>query len=162
MRQVLRHCDRKTALGRRDYAVLLLLVRLGLRAGEVVSLRLEDIDWENARITICGKGGKWSQLPLPSDVAKAIADYLRRDRPRCASRRLFIRDYAPIDGFQSASAIASLVKRASTARYLHIATSKVCSTASPLGISSDGAAWQTTYEISRQWQLVRPATQAPT
>jgi integrase len=112
VRQVLRHCDRKTALGRRDYAILLLLARLGLRAGEVVKLRLEDIDWENARITICGKGGKWSQLPLPSDVAKAIAHYLRHDRPRCASRRLFIRDYAPIDGFQGANAIASLVKRA--------------------------------------------------
>ena len=112
VRQVLRHCDRKTAWGRRDYAILLLLARLGLRAGEVVKLRLEDIDWENARITICGKGGKWSQLPLPSDVAKAIAHYLRHDRPRCASRRLFIRDYAPIDGFHNANAIASLVKRA--------------------------------------------------
>ena len=112
VRQVLRHCDRKTALGRRDYAILLLLARLGLRAGEVVKLRLEDIDWENARITICGKGGKWSQLPLPSDVAKAIAHYLRHDRPRCASRRLFIRDYAPIDGFHNANAIASVVKRA--------------------------------------------------
>ena len=54
VRQVLRHCDRKTALGRRDYAILLLLARLGLRAGEVVKLRLEDIDWENTRITICG------------------------------------------------------------------------------------------------------------
>ena len=112
VRQVLRHCDRKTALGRRDYAILLLLSRLGLRAGEVVKFRLEDIDWENARITICGKGGQWSQLPLPSDVAKAIAHYLRDDRPRCASRRLFIRDYAPIDGFQNANAIASVVKRA--------------------------------------------------
>ena len=99
-------------MGRRDYAILLLLARLGLRAGEVVKLRLEDIDWENARITICGKGGKWSQLPLPSDVAKAIAHYLRHDRPRCATRRLFIRDYAPIDGFQNANAIASVVKRA--------------------------------------------------
>jgi integrase len=95
-----------------DYAILLLLARLGLRAGEVVKLRLEDVDWENARITICGKGGKWSQLPLSADVAKAIAHYLRHDRPRCASRRLFIRDYAPMDGFHSASAIASLVKRA--------------------------------------------------
>lgn len=112
VRQVLRHCDRKTALGRRDYAILLLLARLGLRAGEVVKLRLEDIDWENARTTICGKGGKWSQLPLPADVAKAIADYLRHDRPRCASRQLFIRDYAPIGGFHGANAIASLVKRA--------------------------------------------------
>jgi site-specific recombinase XerD len=112
VRRVLRHCDRSTTLGRRDYTVLLLLARLGLRAGEVVKLRLEDIDWENARITVCGKGGKWAQLPLPADVAKAIARYLRHDRPRCACRRLFIRDYAPIEGFSGAGSIASIVKRA--------------------------------------------------
>lgn len=112
VRQVLCRCDRKTALGRRDYAILLLLARLGLRAGEVVRLRLEDVDWENARITICGKGGKWAQLPLPADVAKATANYLRHDRPRCSCRRLFIRDYAPIEGFRRGNGIASIVKRA--------------------------------------------------
>lgn len=111
VRQVLRHCDRKTALGRRDYAIMLLLARLGLRAGEVVKLRLEDIDWENIRITVFGKG-RWAQLPLPADVAKAIASYLRHARPRCSSRRLFIRDYAPIEGFSRAGAIACIVKRA--------------------------------------------------
>jgi site-specific recombinase XerD len=111
VRQVLRHCDRKTALGRRDYAIMLLLARLGLRAGEVVKLRLEDIDWENTRITVCGKG-RWAQLPLPVDAAKAIASYLRHARPRCSSRRLFIRDYAPIEGFSRAGAIACIVKRA--------------------------------------------------
>ncbi len=111
VRQVLRHCDRSTPLGRRNYAILLLLARLGLRAGEVVRLNLEDIDWENGLITVCGKG-KWAQLPMPADVARAIARYLRRDRPRCACRRLFIRDYAPIGGFFGAGAIASIVKRA--------------------------------------------------
>ncbi len=114
VRQVLRHCDRDTALGRRDYAILILLARLGLRAGEVVRLNLEDMDWENARITVCGKGEKWAQLPLPADVARAIALYLRRDRPRCTSRRVFIRNYAPIGGFNSAVAIASIVGRALT------------------------------------------------
>ena len=112
VRQVLRRCDRSTALGRRDYAILLLLARLGLRAGEVVRLRLEDIDWDNARITVCGKGGRWAQLPLPADVARAIARYLRHGRPRCACRRLFIRDYAPIEGFRRAGSIAMIVKRA--------------------------------------------------
>jgi site-specific recombinase XerD len=112
VRQVLRRCDRKTALGRRNYAILLLLARLGLRAGEVIKLRLEDVDWENARITICGKGDKWAQLPLPADVAKAIANYLRHDRPHCSCRRLFIRNYAPIEGFRRAGSMASLVKRA--------------------------------------------------
>jgi site-specific recombinase XerD len=114
VREVLRHCDQSTALGRRDYAILLLLARLGLRAGEVARLNLEDIDWENARITVCGKGGKWAQLPLPADVARVMARYLRRDRPRCACRRVFIRDYAPIGGFNSGGAVASIVKRALT------------------------------------------------
>ena len=112
VRQVLHHCDRSTSVGRRDYAILLLLARLGLRAGEVVRLNLEDIDWENARITVCGKGGKWAQLPLPADVARAFARYLRHDRPRCASRRVFLRSKAPIGGFPSGRAISSIVKGA--------------------------------------------------
>jgi len=107
---VLRHCDRSTALGRRDYAILLLLARLGLRAGEIVKLRLEDMDCENARITVCGKGGNLAQLPLPADVAKAIVRYLRHDRPRCACRRLFIRDYAPVGGFGRSTSIAKIVR----------------------------------------------------
>jgi integrase/recombinase XerD len=96
VRKVLCHCDRSTGLGRRNYAILLLLARLGLRAGEVVRLDLEDIDWEAARIKVCGKGQQWAQLPLPADAARAIASYLRRDRPRCACRRVFIRHHAPI------------------------------------------------------------------
>jgi len=110
VRQVLHHCGRSTPLGRRNYAILLLLARLGLRAGEVVRLNLEDIDWENARITVCGKGGIWAQLPLPADVAQAIARYLHRDRPRCTCRRVFIRDHAPIGGFQRSISIAKIVK----------------------------------------------------
>jgi site-specific recombinase XerD len=112
VREVLCHCDRSTPLGRRNYAILLLLARLGLRAGEVVRLNLGDIDWENSRITVCGKGGQWAQLPLPADVARAIARYLHRDRPRCTCRRLFIRDYAPMEGFHRGAAIACMVKRA--------------------------------------------------
>jgi len=113
VRRVLRHCNRSTPLGRRNYAILLLLARLGLRAGEVVRLKLEDVDWENGLITVYGKG-KWAQLPLPADVAEAIARYLRRDRPRCTCRRLFIRDYAPVGGLHGTAAIGSIVKRALT------------------------------------------------
>jgi site-specific recombinase XerD len=112
VRQVLSHCDRHTALGRRNYAILLLLARLGLRAGELVRLNLEDFDWENARITVCGKGGKWAQLPLPADVARAVALYLRRDRPRCACRRVFICDRAPIRGFSRHTAVGRIVQGA--------------------------------------------------
>jgi site-specific recombinase XerD len=109
VRRILRHCNRSTALGRRNYAILLLLARLGLRAGEVVRLNLEDVDWENGLITVYGKG-KWAQLPLPADVARAIACYLHRDRPRCACRRLFIRDYAPVGGFNRNASISKIVK----------------------------------------------------
>jgi site-specific recombinase XerD len=109
VRRVLRHCDRRPPLGRRNYAILLLLARLGLRAGEVVRLNLEDIDWENGLITVYGKG-KWAQLPLPADVARAIVRYLHRDRPRCACRRLFIGNRAPIEGFHSAAGISKIVK----------------------------------------------------
>lgn len=109
VRRVLSGCERRTPRGRRNYAILLLLARLGLRAGEVVGLSLEDVDWDHGRITVCGKGRR-DQLPLPTDVARAIAEYLRRDRPRCASRRVFIRAYAPHTGFGRAIAIAKIVK----------------------------------------------------
>lgn len=112
VRQLLRSCDMTTKLGRRDYSILLLLARLGLRAGEVRRLELADIDWENARISVCGKNGRWAQLPLPADVAKAIARYLLKDRPRCVCRRVFLRDYAPTSGFRDANAVSSIVKRA--------------------------------------------------
>jgi site-specific recombinase XerD len=110
--QVLAACDRQTGRGRRDYAILLLLARLGLRAGEVAALRLEDIDWASGRLTLRSKGGQWSQLPLPADVGAALAAYLRLDRPRCASRRVFIRQYAPRVGFANWLAISTLVARA--------------------------------------------------
>ncbi len=110
--QVLAACDRQTARGRRDYAILLLLARLGLRAGEVVALRLEDIDWAAGRLTLRGKGGRWSQFPLPVDVGAALAAYLRQDRPRCASRQVFLRQRAPRVGFANWLAISALVARA--------------------------------------------------
>lgn len=108
VRELLRHCDRSTSLGRRNYAILLLLARLGLRAGEVIGLNLEDIDWENACITVRGKGTS-GQLPLPADVARAIARYLRRDRPRCGCRCVFIRHRAPMAGLNGATAVAKIV-----------------------------------------------------
>lgn len=112
VRQVLEHCDQQTATGRRDYAILLLLARLGLRAGEVVTLTLDNIDWEGGRLTVRSKGGRWTELPLPRDVGKALASYLKKGRPRCASRRLFIRQCPPRVGFASSVAICTIVKDA--------------------------------------------------
>jgi len=110
---VLKHCDRRRPRGRRDYAILLLLARLGLRAGEVVALMLDDIDWKLGHLTVHGKAGRWAQLPLPAEVGNAIVGYLQRGRPPCASRRLFIRQRAPRVGFANAAGISTLVKRAS-------------------------------------------------
>lgn len=112
VQRVLRRSERRTSVGRRNYAILLLLARLGLRACEIVALNLEDIDWEKARITIRSKGGRWAQLPLPADVGEALAAYLRDGRPGCSCRRVFIRDRAPRTGFANSIAVSTLVMRA--------------------------------------------------
>ena len=112
VQQVLTHCDRRTTLGRRNYAILLLLARLGLRAGEVVAMTLDDLDWKAGHLMVRGKGGRWAQMPLPADVAGAIVAYLQDGRPRCASRRLFIREHAPRVGFANSAGISTLVQRA--------------------------------------------------
>ena len=109
---VLAYCNRQTALGRRDYAILLLLARLGLRAGEMASLTLDDIDWQAGLIGVRGKGGHWSQLPLPVDVGEAVAAYLQDGRPSTTSRALFLRGRAPIISFKSPQGVGSLVKHA--------------------------------------------------
>ena len=110
--RILESCDRTTSVGRRNHAILLLLARLGVRAGEVVGLSLDDIDWSTGQITIRGKGGKSAQLPLAADVGAALAAYLRHDRPRLATRRVFLRHRAPLAGFANSSTISSLVMRA--------------------------------------------------
>lgn len=104
--------DRKTAVGRRDYAILLILARLGLRAGEIKALTLEDLDWQHGLIKVRGKAGRYSQLPLPADVGEAIADYLRNARPSAESRCVFLRARAPAGTFRSECAIACIVKHA--------------------------------------------------
>lgn len=110
VRRMLKACDQRTSLGRRNYAILLLLARLGLRAGEVIRLQLDDIDWEQHCLMVRGKAGRMAQLPLPSDVARATARYLKRDRPRCGCRALFIRDYAPVRGLTGATAVSKIVR----------------------------------------------------
>jgi site-specific recombinase XerD len=110
---------RKTVVGRRDYAILLLLARLGLRASEVVTLRLEDLDWQNGLITVRGKGGRYSQLPLPVDVGKGIANYLRSARPKAISRCVFLRSKAPVASFKGSQAIASVVRHALVRAGIH-------------------------------------------
>jgi site-specific recombinase XerD len=112
VQQVLDHCDRHSAVGLRNYAILVLLARLGLRACEVVAMTLDDIDWEGAHLMVRGKGGQQVQMPLSAEVGHAIAAYLRKGRPRCTSRRLFIREHAPRVGFANSCAVSTLVQRA--------------------------------------------------
>lgn len=109
---LLKTCVRTTHAGRRDYAILLLLARLGLRAGEVVHLELDDLNWDSGEFVIRGKGRREDRLPLPSDVGEALAGYVRHGRPRCSSRRVFIRLLAPHQGFSSSGAIGNVVRRA--------------------------------------------------
>ena len=90
VRDLLARCDRRTVTGRRDYAVLLLLARLGLRAGEVVGLTLDDLDWHEGAIRIRGPAQRCDRLPMPADVGAALVDYLRDGRPACAARNVFI------------------------------------------------------------------------
>src|ERR1039458_9566009 len=97
VKKLLATCDRRRLVGRRDFAILLLLSRLGLRAGEVAGLRLDDVDWRHGELLVRGKGRRQDVLPLPSDVGEAIVSYLRR-RPRCECRALFLRVTAPREG----------------------------------------------------------------
>ncbi|HYJ56393.1 MAG TPA: site-specific integrase, partial [Mycobacterium sp.] len=87
-RRLLASCDRRRLVGRRDFAILLLLSRLGLRAGEVAQLQLDDLDWRRGLLLVRGKAGRYDELPLPEDVGQALVSYLRR-RPRCLSRAVF-------------------------------------------------------------------------
>lgn len=111
--KLLRSCDRRQNAGRRDYAVLVLLARLGLRASEVANLELDDIDWTAGELVIRGKGNRMERMPLLQEVGKAVADYLKRGRPRCSTRRVFIHCKAPYAGFSSPpNAVSGIVNRA--------------------------------------------------
>ncbi len=107
--RVLASCDKRTRTGRRDYAILLLLARLGLRAGEVGALKLDDIDWITGTLTVHGKGGKVRRMPLLHDVGKAITVYLRKDRLSSPDRRIFQRIGAPCEGL-GRTVVGSIVR----------------------------------------------------
>jgi site-specific recombinase XerD len=104
--------DRSTPTGRRDYAILLLLARLGLRAGEIVSLELDDVCWRTAEIVVRGKGRTVERLPLLQDIGEALAAYLRKDRGASQSRRIFLRMWAPRIGLTGPAAVGHIVRLA--------------------------------------------------
>lgn len=112
VKQLLDSCDRHQPVGRRDYAILLLMARLGMRAGEILTITLDDIDWGAGVITVHGKGKRQDQLPLPHDVGRALAEYLRHGRPCCSTRRLFIRARAPFKEFARNGSVCAVVRYA--------------------------------------------------
>jgi site-specific recombinase XerD len=112
VQNVLDSCDRVTAIGQRDYAVLTMLAKLGLRANEVASLTLDNIDWRSGEMRVHAKGRQRVVMPIPPDVGAAIAAYLRDGRPKSSCRRLFLRTLAPRVGFASGNAITMIAKAA--------------------------------------------------
>jgi len=105
-------CDRATPMGRRDYAILMMLAKLGLRADEVATLTLDDIDWRASEMLVRAKGRQRARMPIPPDVGAAIVAYLRNGRPKSSCRQLFIRTLAPHVDFASGCAITMIAKAA--------------------------------------------------
>jgi integrase/recombinase XerD len=110
--RLLASCDRRRTVGRRDYAIVLLLVRLGLRAGEVGAIELEDVDWRRGELLVRGKGERRDRLPLPVDVGEALVSYLHRRGPSDC-RALFLKVNAPV-GRLDGDAVRGVVKDACT------------------------------------------------
>lgn len=118
VRKLLGSCDCRTLIGRRDHAILLLLARLGLRAGEVTRLQLEALDWRAGEVVVHGKGKSLARLPLPQDVGEALSGYLTR-RPRTDSRAVFLRSRAPLRPMTQTGithVVANASRRAGVAR----------------------------------------------
>lgn len=113
---MLASCDTGRVDGLRDYAMLLLMSRLGLRCGEVAALGLDDVNWRAGQLTVRGKGNRQDLLPLPVEAGQAMADYLRRGRPATAiGRTVFVRFKAPHRALTSSGvtqAVAAAGRRA--------------------------------------------------
>ena len=112
VQNVLDGCNRASATGRRDYAILMMPAKLGLRAGEVATLRLDDIDWRSGELRVDAKGRQRARMPIPPDVGAAIVAYLRDGRPKSSCRRLFLRTHPPRVGFASGCAITIIARTA--------------------------------------------------
>ena len=110
--KIISSCDTSSKLGKRDHAILLLLARLGLRAGDIIKLRFGDIDWKGSAIRVSGKGRSAVHLPLTNEVGFALVDYLKNSRPQVDTDVVFVRLRAPLRPFASHSAISVIVAKA--------------------------------------------------
>jgi integrase len=110
---ILRSPDRKTAIGKRDYAILLLVARYGLRPSDIQQLTLDHINWRSRQIELHQtKTGNPLLLPLLQDVLDALVDYLRDGRPQTESRNLFVRHHAPYEPFSTGTTLAKIMETA--------------------------------------------------
>jgi site-specific recombinase XerD len=156
--KLLASCDRRRTVGRRDYAILLLLARLGLRAGEVAALRLDDLDWRRGELLVRGKGDRHERLPLPADVGEALVSYLRR-RPRSEYRTVFLKVIAPA-GPLSGKAIWGVVHDACVrAGVPSVGPHRLRHTAAT-GMLREGASLEEIAEVLRHQQLKTTAVYA--
>ena len=138
--RLLAACDRRRSIGRRDHAILLLLVRLGLRAAEVAALKLEDIDWRAGELVVHGKQRQVDRLPLPVDVGESLAGYLRRGRPEVEHRTVFVQSlapHAPATAGTIKAAVRAACRRAGLAevgthRLRHTAATQLLAAGAPL------------------------------
>jgi site-specific recombinase XerD len=110
--RVIASCDPATPMGKRDRAILLLLARLGLRAGDIVQLRLGDVDWKEAGISVSGKGRRQTLMPLTQEIGNAIASYIKDGRPPTTVDALFVRSRAPFRALANHCAISMIVAQA--------------------------------------------------
>ncbi len=156
---LLRSCDRRTRVGRRDSAVLTLLVRLGVRVGEVAGLLLDDIDWRGGEFTVRGKGSKEERLPLPADVGEAIVQWLRRGRPRCAAREVFTRIRAPHRGLTPGGVSGIVTSAATRARLTGVHAHRLRHTAATQMLRS-GAGLQEIGQVLRHQSVQTTAIYA--
>ncbi len=109
--QIIGACPTDRPVEVRDKAIILLLARLGLRAGDIRDMHLDDIDWRSGHLTVKGKTRRPDRLPLPQDVGDAILDYIATARPKTADPHLFVRAQAPFRSFRSSAEIAGIVAR---------------------------------------------------
>jgi len=156
-------CDRGTASGRRDLAMLTLLARLGLRAGEVAALSLDDIDWRAGEITVTGKGRRSERLPLPVDAGEAIADYLRDGRPGPSegTRRVFLRIRAPHRGLTTGGVTMAVLAAAQRAGLGKVHAHRLRHTAAT-GMLRAGASLPEVGQVLRHRRLLSTAIYAKT
>lgn len=160
LRALLGSCDRPSPGGRRDYAVLVMLARLGLRAGEVAALRIEDVDWRAGELRISGKGRRDERLALPDDVGEAIVAYLQKGRPATAlDRSLIVRVRAPHHGLTTGGVTQIVVAAAARSGLGQIHSHRLRHTAATQMLRA-GASLEEVGQVLRHRQVLTTAIYA--